>query len=100
MTKKDFIIKKLCKSELTSEELIDIWILENENIFQKRVDEYVKSEKEKKGETKFTKNQIRAELLSIINKNKNLFEIRIVNEFIDCDNANFKILSKKIYSLK
>lgn len=100
MTKKEFIIKSLINGGLTSTQLIDKWIIENQDNFLKRVDNYIKHRKEKVGEMKFTKNQIRAELISIINKNPKIFTNTIVIDNLDIDNANFRIISDKIYLLK
>ena len=100
MSKKKFILDSLSNGGLTSTQLIDKWIVDNSDEFLKRVNIYVKCGKEKLGETKFTKNQIRAELISIINRNPKIFTSEIVMQNIDTDNANFRIQSDKKYLLK
>lgn len=99
MTKKEFLIKSLSNGGLTSTQLIDMWISENGKKFLKRIDDYIKQEKEKIGETKFTRNQIRSELISIIDTNLETFKKDIKIEYVNTDNANFRILAETIYLL-
>jgi hypothetical protein len=100
MNKKQFLIENLINGGLTSTQLINKWIFNNEKEFLKRISIYIKQGKEKIGETKFTKNQIRAELISIINKNPKIFTNEIIIQYFDTNNANFRIITDKVYLLK
>jgi hypothetical protein len=61
---------------------------------------YIKEGKEKIGQTEFIMGQLNAELLGIIKRNEKLFDSKIMIKYIDTDNANFRIISDIVYSLK
>ena len=98
---KEFLINKLSDGcQLTAEQLINKWIFENENELLDRLNKYIKSGKEKIGQTKFTMGQINAELLGVISRNNKLFTSKIEIRYIDTDNANFRIISDTLYLLR
>jgi len=82
-----------------SDEIINKWVLENKKNFLKRVEKYVSNGKEKEGKIKFTKNQIRAELISIIDKHPKIFTSKIKIYEIEKPDVNSKILADIKYTL-
>ena len=100
MTKKQFLLNSLSNCELTSTQIIDKWIFENQDEFSKRVYKYINEGKEKIGETKFTKNQIRSELIGIFGRYPKIFTSKVITQNIETENANFRILADRVYFLK
>lgn len=97
---KEFLIKTLKDgSELTAKQLLDKWVVENEVEFSNRLKEYIKNGKEKNSDIKFTMGQINAELLGLL-KDEKLFDNKIIIRYNDTDNANFRIITDKVYLLK